>query len=252
MKKALISLQEYGLTPTESLIYLNLLERGPSTVLDISRKTKLNRSTVHLNIEELINRGLAFQIQRGNKRVIIAEPPEKISSLVEQEKFKIKRKEENLKNVVESIYDEIDNVKENTTSQVKYYEGVKAVQRVYNDILTSKEVCAYVSPEQIWERLPENYHLFPEAMAKGLKLRDIVSKDKHYDLFVSTYSNNPGIEFKFLPEDSKLKSMDYLIYSDSIAIIQPNAKGGITAIVIQNEGLSINSKILFDVMWNIL
>jgi len=252
MKKVLISLQEYGLSPTESLIYLSLLQSGSSSVLDISRKTKLNRATVHLNIASLINLGLANQVQKGNKRAIIAEPPERISYLIDQEKTKTKRKEDNLKSVIESIYDTVDNIKENTTSQVKYYEGVKAVQRVYNDILTSDEVSAYVSPEQIWEKLPDNYYLFPKALGKGMKLRDIVSKDKYYDLFVDTYSKMDGIEFKFLSSDSKLKSMDYLIYRDSIAIIQPTEKNNISAIVIKNEGLSLNSKVLFDVMWNII
>lgn len=252
MNKNLLSLQEYGLSSVESLVYLTLLENGISTILDISRKTKLNRATVHLNVASLIHLGLVTELQRGNKRAVIAEPPERLTYLIDQEKSKTKRKEDNLKNVIDSIYDTVDHIKENTTSQVKYYEGVKAVQRVYNDILISREVSAYVSPEQIWEKLPDNYHLFPKAMAQGLQLRDIVSKDKHYDLFVKTYSNMPGIEFKFLPEKSKLKSMDYLIYRDSVAIIQPTEKGGISAIVIKNEGLSLNSKILFDVMWNIL
>lgn len=252
MKKTLISLQEYGLSPAESLIYMNLLQSGTSTVLELSRKTKLNRSTVHLNVTSLISLGLVTQMQRGNKRVIIAEPPEKITYLLDQEKSKLERKTNNLQNVITTIYDDIDNVKENTTAQVKYYEGVKAVQRVYDDILTSKEVSAYVSPEQIWEKLPDNYYSFPKALAKGLKLRDIVSKDKHYELFVDTYTNMEGIEFKFLPENSKLQSMDYLIYRDSIAIIQPTQKNNISAIVINNKGLSLNSRILFDVMWEIL
>ncbi|MEO6728614.1 MAG: helix-turn-helix domain-containing protein [Candidatus Dojkabacteria bacterium] len=252
MKKVLISLQEYGLSPSESLVYITLLQLGPSSVLDISRKAKLNRATTHLNISSLIERGLATQIQKGNKRAIIAEPPEKISYLIEQEKSTISRKESGLNNVIESIYDEIDKVKENTSSQVKYYEGVRAVQRVYNDILTSPTIKAYVSPEQIWEKLPDNYNSFPEAMKKGLYMQDIVSKDKYQKLFEDTYTNMKGIDFKFLPENSKLKSMDYLIYRDSIAIIQPTKNNNISAIVIKNEGLAINSTILFDLLWNIL
>lgn len=78
-------LEQLGLTKLESKIYLGPLEKGPSTILNLSRYLKLNRTTVHITVESLVRKGLATELKVGGKRQITEEPPEKLKTIIEND-----------------------------------------------------------------------------------------------------------------------------------------------------------------------
>ncbi|MEP7103799.1 MAG: helix-turn-helix domain-containing protein [Candidatus Dojkabacteria bacterium] len=249
MGKIEISLQEYGLSDVESKLYFALLKGGASTVIDLAKRTALNRATAHINLKSLIELGLASELHKGNKRVIIAEPPEKLSYLVEQEKWKLKRKEDNLKDVVGSIYDMVDNVKENTFSQVKYYEGKKAVSKLYDEILKSKEIRSYANTEEITKIFPENFDLFINYAKQKGELWDLLISNPHSEQYINL-KDIPKYHLKYFPENMSFEPCDYLIYEDKIATIYGERKP--YAIVIKNELLAKNALNIHKLLWNLL
>lgn len=243
-------LEQMGLTPLETKVYLGLLEKGASTVLELSKHVKLNRTTTHLTIETLIKKGLATHIQNGSRRQIIPEPPEKLSVLIDQEKWEIKRKEDNLQDIITSIYDTVLNAKENTESQVKYYEGKRAVQNIYDDILRSSEIRAYVNSGEIIDVFPENFEKFQSVARNGRTEIWDLQEDNYLSRQFTEKVKIQNYHLKFFPKDIKIHSMDYLIYEDKITIIR--GKPTPLAIVIQNRLLYENAKVLFDLMWRLL
>ena len=76
-------LQEIGLNDKEAAIYLALLQVDNSSVIDISKKTKINRSTIYFVLEGLGKKGLVSEVQVDKKVHYAAEPPERLETFVD-------------------------------------------------------------------------------------------------------------------------------------------------------------------------
>ena len=63
-------LQDIGLNEKESKVYLALLAVDNSSVLDLSKKTELNRSTTYVVLETLAKKGLVSETTVGKKLTI--------------------------------------------------------------------------------------------------------------------------------------------------------------------------------------
>ena len=61
-------LKQLGLLEKEAKVYLASLELGEATVLELAKKSALNRTTVYVEIEKLGQRGLVSSIEKGKKR----------------------------------------------------------------------------------------------------------------------------------------------------------------------------------------
>jgi len=114
-------LQDIGLSEKEAIIYLALLAVDNSSVLDLSKKTKLNRSTTYVILESLAKKGLVSETTVGKKTHYQAEPPERIETYVEQRKIMLEEQSKKLKDFIPQI----KSVQRQSGEKpiVKYYEG---------------------------------------------------------------------------------------------------------------------------------
>lgn len=242
-------LLEFGLTTKEVEIYLSLLSSGPNTILNIAKATHLNRTTVHINVSSLINKGLVSSLHKGNKRLVIADPPEKLKLLVEEEKLKLKNKEDLLSEAISLVYQNIGDLKFSPSS-VRTYEGAKAINLLYDEILLSaREVRAYVNFSETKRYFPNNFEKFSNATKNGLIVYDLYVNSGNEDDFKQRYGNDNYFS-KSLPRGILKEAMDYLITSNKIVIVyyleEPKA------IVIENQIIYNNAKSLFNLLWELL
>jgi predicted transcriptional regulator len=77
-------LGQLGLSGRKADVYLAALELGAASVLDISRKSCIKRTTVHEILLDLQKDGLVSSITDGKKRKFIGEDPEKIKKDLEK------------------------------------------------------------------------------------------------------------------------------------------------------------------------
>ena len=102
MKELIERLAEYGLSDKESLVYLAMLELGPASVQDIAKKAGVNRATTYVMIEALKRRGLMATFEKGKKTMFVAESPDVLKKLTDQEKKAIQEKENRLQEALPS------------------------------------------------------------------------------------------------------------------------------------------------------
>ncbi len=244
-------LQKFDLTSIESKLYLTLLEIGPSTVLDLSKHAKIKRPTTHLNIENLIQKGLVTQTKKGNRRKIIAESPEKLSFLLEQKKWKLDKIEDFLPKFIKDVKDKIPEEKRDSKLDVRYFEGKTGVRSIYRDVLKSRELRSYVNISQIFKLFPENPQLFPKAAATGkFKIWKEIIEDSTISRKYLKAVKQKNYKYKFFPKKWNVSIFDYMIYDGKIGIITTGDV--ITGVVIVNKNVYQNAKILFDMMWDLL
>ena len=74
-----LTLEQFGLQGRKADVYLAALELGGASVIDISRKANIKRTTVYDILLDLQKDGLVSQTMEGKKRKFIGEDPEKTS-----------------------------------------------------------------------------------------------------------------------------------------------------------------------------
>lgn len=127
-------LQKIGLQNDEAVVYTASLELGPATVLEIARKTGLNRTTLYAVTDRLIEKRLLAQSPHGRRTIFTAEPPEKLTLLLNE-------KLATLNGILPEL---ISLGREGTIKpKMRYYEGLEGIKTIYRDSLQSQEPNLY-------------------------------------------------------------------------------------------------------------
>lgn len=96
-------LQEIGLNEKEAAVYIALIQYENASVIDLSTKTKINRSTTYTILESLAKKGLVSETTVGKKTRYQAEPPERLETFVERQKVMLDEHSRRLKDIIPQI-----------------------------------------------------------------------------------------------------------------------------------------------------
>lgn len=118
-------LTHLGLTEKEAAVYTAALQLGPSPVQEISKMAKVNRATTYVMIESLQARGLLTSTLKDKKRIFIAEPPDRLISLMRLQKKELEEKEEELLKVLPKLNALFNRSGEKP--EVRYLEGLEGL-----------------------------------------------------------------------------------------------------------------------------
>lgn len=245
-------LLDFGLTEKEITVYTTLLKTGPNTIMNLARETGIKRSTTHNTVEELIKKGLVSQTNYGERRMVIAEDPDKLKFLMEQKKWDINKLEKNLPDIIDTITHMVPTSRETNTSEVKYYTGEKGIQLIYNEALKAKELRSYANIKKIFEIFPDNSDIFTQSHKnnKDLNLWEIVEDSDIARNYAEKFTAKERYHYKVSPVSFTAGALDVLIFDGRVAII--SVKEGVTGMVISNEDYFNNTKEVFDFVWRSL
>ncbi len=115
-------LEDLGLTHTEIKTYLTLLELGSSTAGNILEKSGLPNSTIHRDLNSLIEKGLINFILEGKRKIYQATEPEHFFDFIDEKKRKFEEILPELKKK-----QSIAKVKENAA----IYKGKRGINELY-------------------------------------------------------------------------------------------------------------------------
>lgn len=122
-------LGELGLTSSEIQVYLSLLELGASTAGAILQKSGLPNSTVHRDLNALIERGIVNFVLEGKRKVYQATSPQQFLRMLEDRKERVVALLPDLERLQQSA-----RRKESAT----VYKGVRGIKEVYHAMLDSE------------------------------------------------------------------------------------------------------------------
>jgi len=248
-------LKDFGLTDKEIVVYMTLLKSGPNTIMNLAMETDIKRSTTHNTVEELIKKGLVSQTNYGERRMVVAEDPDKLKFLMDQKRWDINKLEKNLPDIIKSIYESVPEAKANTQIEVKYYKGAKEVWYIYEQSFKADEYFSFADLEKFYSVYPETQNEWKKSFKSNSRRQawDILvdsplAKSMASDVSESRY------HVKILPKGESFQSFafaDYIIYDNNVAIIQldPN---NIVATVINSAPIALTLKALHKVMWDLL
>ncbi len=218
-------LEKIGLTKNESLIYLALVDLGPSTITQISDKTAIHRSLVYKALPNLQEKKLVTSITQGKQTLYTAEPPNKLENIFDDLRLQF----------FDMIPELEDKYAVNSLKPaIRFLEGKEGIKNIYLDIVSTLKkgdtFYRYSSATDLNKAkkyLPRDY----EKMRDNKKIeRKVIMAENQASLkkiklerFIKTMPKDTG-SFDF--------NITKIIYGPKVAYIDYNSE---TAIVIENE-----------------
>lgn len=243
MKELEEFLVNIGLSEKEAKIYIYLLSVENANVGEISKKTKINRTTIYPITDSLMEKGLIEEIVKNDKNFFRALSPEKIETFIEDQKLKLYEKSKVAKNIIpkfKTIYRG-----EGERPVVEYYDGKKAIvdaaKSMFDDIGENKEEPSYIiySRDDVENNFSkEDLDLIREKrIKKGIKTFSIYTYSKG-----SYVPDETGSRYKINEKEFPVKA-EINVYADKLRIHTMGKNFG--AIYIKSQDVSDTIRTLF-------
>ena len=253
MEKIIDYLKQLDLSDAEAKLYLTLLQTGPTSVRDLALTVTIKRTTAYFYIDQLVEKGLIMKLVRGSKKLVAANEPENLKSLVENKVASAYAVQSNLPTILKTLNTTLPENTDAEEAEIKYYKGIQGIKKIYEEALKATEVRTYVKVEATNGIFADNVSLFGQAFKKNpqLKVKEII-----YDSPTATVDaskilhKSERYDYKLMPKELNLTSGDVLIYDGKVAII--DYKGRMHGIILHNRDYFNNSKELFDFIWKII
>ena len=239
-------LQDMGLSENESKVYLAMLELGPASVIDISKRAGVNRPTAYVQIESLKKSGLVSTQTKGKKQLFIAESPDQLEFVLDRQLGELKQKQDEFKKILPDLV----NLYRSSGAQpeVRFFEGKEGLQRMQENVLKSgaQEILAIASADQVLDIFPAHLQDYStRRIKKGIKSR-----------LIYTNSKGPTLEekdptslrvTKFISSERMPLSGDLAVYGDSVAI--SSFTGKISGVIIDHPDIANSFRHFFELIW---
>lgn len=96
-------LKKVGFDSAEQQVIFYLFENGSKSIAEIAKHVKLPRSTIHLAVEHLIEKGVINTETSGKRRVVFIEKPEKIRRIIDIEQRRVNEKADILESILPDL-----------------------------------------------------------------------------------------------------------------------------------------------------
>lgn len=207
-------LNQTGLDPKATELYLILLEHGEITVGELLDKTPLSRATVYTTLPELLAHHLVEYRKSGREAYYKPTHPNKLYELLEDRKRDMHALEQALSDTVSTLTTQFQTI--STRPGIEYHAGYSGVRKVLFDTLNAKHIAyafvdeqtladkeldainkEYISARQK-KKLPKKIILVDSELARKsqkkhsddlTKIKLIAQKDCPFDTAVEIYDD---------------------------------------------------------------
>lgn len=240
--KITAGLQAFGLDEKAVKVYLAGLELGPSTVLDLSRRTELPRTTLYPVLEQLCHQGVFRHGKQRKTTVYTAETPEVLEKIMEDRRFVFSKSLPILEGLQSTVAQ---------SSGVTIYEGTDGFKRLWKQLLRSgvDEYRLITTGVGLLDYVKEPYlvkQIISERLERGIKSKQLIPTGRDAKKIVE---KDPAElrESRFLPEGTTLPAT-VIIFADFVAFITTRREN--TMILLTSGDVAATYKTLFDLIWD--
>jgi len=233
-------LEQLGLKDKKADVYLAALELGSATVIEISKKASIKRTTCYDILMDLIKMGLVSETSKGKKRLFIGEDPEKILGDLEN-------KEKLLSGILPQLK-AVYNIK-GVKPKIRFYEGKEGLREVYADTLKySGEIAAFAS-EDVVRALGREWadDYLKKRVKKNIRVRVILPKTEYVSKIVE--EDRELLRTSKLIDPQKYPfSIEINIYGHKkVALMSSREEMGI---IIEGDEVYKTMKLIFELLWD--
>ncbi|MDD3647632.1 MAG: helix-turn-helix domain-containing protein [Candidatus Dojkabacteria bacterium] len=245
-------LKNLGLNKDEIAIYLLLAARGPLTILELHKITKVPRSSVYKLTEDLSKKKFVefLVVYPGIK--VKAVRPGNLGIVIQERKKMIEEKQKSLNNLTALT---IDDYRKSPKTEIRYYKGIKGMkQLIWNTLDSSKKIYGYST----WDRemsVGHNFEINYEREYVKRELTDHILFDRKSMIGIkkkislkSPIVPNDKRKVRVLQDRRFYVSGDTYIYNNIYAVNLWNTDE-VWGVEIENEKLVEEQMGIFKILW---
>ncbi|MDO8599273.1 MAG: helix-turn-helix domain-containing protein [bacterium] len=235
------ALYAFGFDRKETQVYLAGLELGASTVLELSRRTRLARTTLYPILEDLRNRGYFRLGKQRRGSVYTAEAP----MLLEQ---RLRERAQQLTGVLPQLNALRGTVHEG--AGVTLYEGSDGFRQLWQRIFHSgvKEYRIMTSGVGLLEFVKEPYlveRIIAERIRRGIRSKQLIT-DSLIARKIIAKDVEELRESRMLPRGSVLPAT-LIIFGGEVAFITTRRENAMVLVASGDAAVSLQT--LFSLLW---
>ncbi len=234
-------LGKIGLSEKEASVYLAALKLGETTIMAISKKSGVKRSTVYTIIDDLKRKGIMAETYKGLKKKYLAESPQNLQQIVDDNRDRLNKYMPELMNMYSFPTGE---------QKIKASEGVEAIRNgldsMLSDIEVGDEYLVIANFETLFELLPEFMPKFLARRAKyNIKIRTIV-QDGERGRWYQSKQREFNDTVKRFPKDVQLSAN---IVVTPHRVLFPQLLPHTGAVIVENKQVIDTIMKLFEMTW---
>jgi sugar-specific transcriptional regulator TrmB len=234
-------LEEIGLSGNEAKVYLALLELDHESVLELSRRTSINRTTIYPILESLARQGLVSEVQIGAKTHYQAEPPERLETVLERRRVELDGHRKRLSEVVPEMK---SRMREGAARPVvKYYDGKEGVVSSMEDFFSAgaeKSDSIYMVYNK--DRLDGHFTEKDRERYRGKRVHaNVPAVALYWSEKVTLPEKGVMSECKKLPADAEVLC-DLAVAGDKVRVITLGKK--VSSLIIQHPDIAHTLRVI--------
>ncbi|OGY86734.1 MAG: hypothetical protein A2233_05680 [Candidatus Kerfeldbacteria bacterium RIFOXYA2_FULL_38_24] len=240
-----IDLSPFGLDDNQSATYLAMLEFTSSSVLEIAKKSGINRSMLYDILETLIEMGLVYKSVRGKKVRFVARKPETLQRLLEDKIHKLEKLMPGLQKLAQAG---------DFKPSITFHEGVAGIKEVYLGAIDSKEkkLYAFVGVESLLSKTNVLEQFWDEEYKIERRKRNVFGQVLVPDNFAGhsfqKKDNQNFRESRLVDANQYNFPAEVLMYDDVVSFISYTRYEEF-AISIQSRAIAETMKMVWQFMW---
>lgn len=240
--KNLELIRHTGLSEKAARIYLATLELGESSVQDMAEKSGVKRTSMYYVLNELLDAGAIFQVQRDKKTRYIAET---IQTLLERARERLSTDEVDIEGSLAPRQERFRKPK------IYFLYGPYGFKKIWDMIFASgeKEFRIITNGKGFLDFAKERYiieHIIKTKRQRGIKSRHIIV-DSPYARTIVAKDPMENRQSKFLPKSHSLPFTE-VITENFTAFISPRFDN--TLFIVENRSFAETRKQLFEELWS--
>lgn len=240
------TLEQFGLAKQEARIYLFLLESGPKSALEVSRKLGIGRTKVYRMSEKLHQKGLVNG--KIDEQGLKFEPLSyrQLEVLAKQKEVEA----QTLKNEIPELFGALANIAGAERSRVVYYTGIEGLKQVTLNSLETRDELLIFETKDMSAFLDYGYaeKVREEFVRRKVKIRELTNQksfsgwtkvvDMVKKYWTCRYIDPKQLEMKF----------ELLVYNDVYSLYSYRGDD-IFCVEVRSKQLAQMQRQMFDFLW---
>lgn len=244
IQKTLASL---GLNAKEIKFYETCFRMGASSINEVAKQSRLQRSTAYLISQELIKKGFLQEDLKQYKKKVFALSPAKLLQMLSSKQRVLRRQELELQEALPTLQSQYQSSE--IRPKVRVFEGKMGLLQIWNDILSTEgEILCWTNQET--ENLGLgllNDKFIQERIKKGIRIRVFAVNNPRGEQLKNKDEQSFRVT-KILPKETLFTTETY-IYDNKVAVLDYTKD--IIGTIIESLPISTSQRSIFELTWNL-
>jgi len=249
------SLKQFGFDDDEAKIYVALLELGPSTVTEITKRAGITRTLGYIVLDKLGVLGLVTRVHDGGKKIkYSAEHPRNFVQYVKNTKNIWERRLESAEQLLPEL---LSAYRIEEKPVLRYQEGIKGITTIFEESLQSKSEILSVTDVESWQS-PEFWDWAKsynrERNRHKVKERILLLDTPKGREWIKSYRPSPYTSYRWVTREQAKGLLEFggelNIYDNKVVVALPKKSQRMIA-VIESKVFHDILRSMFEIVWGV-